>query len=94
MHPAEADPTLGTAILFNENLPHIAGSLQESLQQHLLLEHGAGIQTGSKSWFDISDFVYSFGPPVLSVNAHDLLWYFALQMLLHPIPLLVLCGLV
>ncbi|CAL1157771.1 unnamed protein product, partial [Cladocopium goreaui] len=39
MQPAEAHPALGTAVLFNENLPHIAGSLQESLRQHLLLKH-------------------------------------------------------
>ena len=40
MQPAETHPALGTAVLFNENLPHIAGSLQESLRQHLLLKHG------------------------------------------------------
>lgn len=44
MQPAEADLAVGTAVLFNENLPHLVGSLQESLQQHLLLKEGRNVQ--------------------------------------------------
>eukprot|EP00438_Fugacium_kawagutii_P009006 Skav217162 [mRNA] locus=scaffold566:124193:126350:+ [translate_table: standard] len=45
----EALSVAGTAVLFNENLPHMAGALQQSLQEHLLLKHDrCGVAASAK----------------------------------------------